>query len=255
MANSDAFLIGPAPVSFPNVFEAKPLQGVAGGDPFFSCVFILSPEQIQDFYQKAQEFAQQAFPNGEYNSRQDFKWPWVQVEAKAEAHPDRAAKFPGHWLINTKAQANFQPQVLDATVARDQNGNLKPFTNRAMLVAGTHCYGDVNFYSYQRGNNIGIACGINGLVVTGDCTPFTEGGGGHVQQTFQNIPVTPAQGVPAGMPPAGGYVAPTQPPVGQPAPTQAPMSPPAQSAPQQAAPAAPGSPQIPGQVPPMNFNQ
>jgi len=229
---------------------------------YFSVGLICNGENLQKIVDMVQQHAQRTFHKGEYNTNPKFQWPWAQIEESAAKYPERAQKFPGHYLINAKAQEEWPPAVLDATQPRDQNGNLQPFQNWSQLVAGTYCYALVNCYDYTQGNNQGIAVGLNVIVVTAQCDPFKEGSAGD-QSMLSNIQVTPMQGDFSGMPqqapqPAGQQI-PQQAPqsAGQQIPQQLPQSA-GQQIPQQL-PQSAGQqmPQatLPNGVPPINFNQ
>lgn len=232
--NTENIVVENCILSFPKLFKAEQINGK--GDPVFTAALLLDQNGVNQVWTLLQQFAQTAFPNGEYN-QPNFHWPFSPAnQNKNYANNPRLASLH---VMNAKSNEGYPPQVVDE--AR------QVVVDRGKIYAGCIVAAAVRFYSYTNMGKSGIGCGLIAIMKQGDGeslggdTPDANALFAGVQA--QTPAVTPMQGMPD-----MGQPAPMQQPQMSPNGMPAPTAPVAQAPADNSMPTAPfGTPGMPGQ--------
>lgn len=204
---SENFVIENVIISYPKLFKPEPFMqnGVAQGDPFYSCVLLVDEATVQKIYQYAQGVAQSAYTKGEAQDP-TFGWPWSPANLKPEYRDDpRTANL---YMINAKAGQDYPPQVVGA--------DHQPLIDRGQIYAGCVCAVGINVYSRPQparpgevGQGIGV--GLKAAMKTADGESLA-GDRVDTKALFSGVQAqaTPTASLPGGMPMGGGATPPAQ---------------------------------------------
>jgi len=168
-ATATKVVTGKVRLSYCHLFEPHAVE--EGQDKKYS-VSILIPKSDKDSLAKIQKAidAVKKEATDKYGGKlpKNFKMPLRDGDEDREG--DEA--YAGHYFINCSSKQ--KPQVVDK--------DLNPILDQSEVYSG--CYGrvSINFYSFDKSGNKGIACGLNNVQKLKDGAPL--GGGSTAEQDF-----------------------------------------------------------------------
>lgn len=216
-------------LSFAHLFQ--PRQPANGGDPKFSGVLLLPPNdpQISTIWQAQETAKLNQWPSGNVPANADFCFSDYDTKFRGKDYYD--SRFSGYWALSFSAKAEDRPVIVDH--------NRQQVIDPSTVFAGQIVYVHVGISAYAKGTG-GVGSWINGVMTTPEICQFGRlDGRPSVDQMFQNV------GAPVGAPAAAPMAAPAAAPAyAPPAAPAAPMAAPA-VAPAYAPPAPPAAPAAP----------
>lgn len=192
---TDWFVVEGATLSFPELWEPTQVKGQ--GEYKYRAVLLVPETVAKVIMQTAQTLAQTAFRNNEFG-RPNFLWPVIPAQNKNAYKDD--PRFAGMFSVSVSAKSDHMPKYVE----RDING-IHEVMDRGKFYAGCKVAASIRLYSFEN-MSVGIGCGFNALMKTGDGEPL-GGGGVDVDAAFANVqteaPAAPVAGgngaAPAGM--------------------------------------------------------
>lgn len=164
--------------SFPELFEAKKMEGTAG-EPKFSVVMVFPKtvdiKALKDLAAAAIEEKYGRDPvTKKLKTPPNFRNPFRDGDTEMTA--EGAPKYPGCIFVSASSQK--QPGIVGPANV--------PLTNPNEVYGGMYARAYVNCYVYDKSGNRGVAFGLQALQKTKDGEPF---GGGRVNPTTVFSPV------------------------------------------------------------------
>jgi hypothetical protein len=164
-ANHTFAPIGPVRLSFPQLFEAKPVtfQGQPKGDPIFNARIVIPKDHpmVPEIQRVSKELAAQSW--ADVAPPAQFHWA-LQWGPQAYPNDENLADC---WIINANARAESPPQVTKAG-PQGQVLTVNPETERWMVFSGCEAFVSIGFFTYQpSAQNGGIGAGLNAVFLTG----------------------------------------------------------------------------------------
>jgi hypothetical protein len=189
-------------LSFPHLFTARAVD--ANSAPKYSTTILIaaSDPQVNEIRAEINKVQAAGFPGG------------FPTNGKICLADD--ADHPGYLKINCSSSAENKPAVVDMS--------RQPVIDPAQVFAGAVAYVNVNFFSYNKPMNKGVAGGLNGVMITGEMGPFGRlDNKPTVDQMFSGIAASQVSmdgkifQAPVPVAPPTPPVAPAAPPAGPPA--------------------------------------
>lgn len=158
MSKNTKVITGVVRLSFPNVFEAKAINGSAEQ---FSAVIIIPKTDIETI-----EDINNAIACAEENGRRKYGESFVEASLRKPLRDgDKDGKtdlYKGSLFLNAK-NIN-KPQVVD--------GKLQIITDKREIYSGVYAKASLYFYPYNKRGNRGIACGLGNIQKVRDGESF-----------------------------------------------------------------------------------
>lgn len=149
MSKNTKVITGLVRLAYPNLFEAKAINGSIEQ---FSTVIVISKTDLEtiDAINKAIKFAEEA-------GKKKFGESFVEYALKKPLRDgDKEAKlemYKGSVFLNAKN--TNKPQVVDR--------KLQTITDKKEIYSGVYAKASLYFYPYNKRGNRGIACGLGNI--------------------------------------------------------------------------------------------
>lgn len=142
--HNQAITLWRARLSFPNLFEAKPIimRGQEVGAPRFSVIVLPTPEQCQQIYEIENWLIAQSWPDGVPQGVQ-IKRALISGDVHRPGDPNLAGKM----LVTANAKQDSPPQIV--SIHRDATGHFPPLTDRHYIYSGCEANVGVGLYTTQ----------------------------------------------------------------------------------------------------------
>lgn len=175
MTQSTKVITGKVRLSYPNLFEAKSING---SDPKYSASLIIDKtdtatiKKIEDAIQLAAQEGKAKFKNGKIPA--NLKTPLRDGDTDREDDP----AYQGKYFLN--ANSNRKPQCVDQRKQRiDDPEDLYP---------GCYVRASLTFFAFNSNGNQGIAVGLNNIQKWAEGEPLA--GGSTAAEDFDELDVT-----------------------------------------------------------------
>lgn len=137
-------------LSFPNLFEPKSINN---GAPKYTCSIVIkkSDPQVQTIKSAIDRAINDGFPSG-------FPAKGKLCLKKGDEECPEDQKMHDYVIVSCAAGEAYKPAIVDL--------DRKPIVDRSKVYAGLVCWFAINVYPYKMDMSKGIACGLNGVMVT-----------------------------------------------------------------------------------------
>lgn len=162
-----------ATLSYPNLFEPRQVNPTS---PAKYSVTLLVPKTDTAAVEALKAAQQEAFTEGvasTFKGKTPKKWGAAvkdadvdtnkQGDTLAETHPE----YEGHYVVNASSSARFKPSVVDR--------KHQPVIDPTQVYPGVGAKVAVRFYAYSVNGNLGVAAGLNAVMITDTTKPSLSG--------------------------------------------------------------------------------